>query len=76
MAQAENVVFEQMAAQGQSMFAAAGDDGTFDCGTTSLAVDDPEAQPWVTSAGGTSWQSFNPDGRTWRPGSARRRWRH
>jgi subtilase family serine protease len=62
VAQAENVVFEQMAAQGQSIFAAAGDDGAFDCGTTpqTTAVDDPESQPWVTSAGGTSWQNFNP----------------
>jgi subtilase family serine protease len=66
MAQAENVVFEQMAAQGQSIFAAAGDDGAFDCldatGTTGAAVDDPASQPWVTGAGGTSWQNFNPDG--------------
>jgi subtilase family serine protease len=62
MAQAENVVFEQMAAQGQSMFASAGDDGAFDCGTTpqTLAVADPEAQPWVTSVGGTSLQADNP----------------
>jgi subtilase family serine protease len=60
MAQAENVVFEQMAAQGQSIFASAGDDGAFDCGTAGAAVDDPESQPWVTSAGGTSWQNFNP----------------
>jgi len=64
VAQAENVVFEQMAAQGQSMFASAGDDGAFDCltetGSTSLSVDDPESQPWVTSVGGTSWQNFNP----------------
>jgi subtilase family serine protease len=64
VAQAENVVFEQMAAQGQSIFAAAGDDGAFDCGTTpqTAAVDDPASQPWVTGAGGTSWQNFNPGG--------------
>ena len=62
MAKAENIVFEQMATQGQSMFASAGDDGAFDCGTTpqTLAVDDPESQPWVTSVGGTSWQTDNP----------------
>ena len=64
MAQAENVVFEQMAVQGQSIFASSGDDGAFDCldatGTTAAAVDDPASQPWVTSAGGTSWQNFNP----------------
>jgi subtilase family serine protease len=60
MAQAENVVFEQMAAQGQSIFASAGDNGAFDCGTAGAAVDDPGSQPWVTSAGGTSWQNFDP----------------
>ena len=62
MAKAEDIAFEQMATQGQSMFASAGDDGAFDCGTTpqTLAVDDPESQPWVTSVGGTSWQTDNP----------------
>jgi subtilase family serine protease len=62
--QMENVVFEQMAAQGQSMFAAEGDTGAFSCirsdGTTILNVLDPAAQPWVTSVGGTSFESFNP----------------
>ncbi len=64
LAQAENTEFEQMAAQGQSMFASAGDDGAFDClgtdGTSVVNVDDPEAQPWVTSVGGTSFENFNP----------------
>jgi kumamolisin len=59
------VIFEQMALQGQSMFASAGDDGAFDCigdGTgTIVNVEDPGAQPWVTSVGGTSFESFNPD---------------
>jgi subtilase family serine protease len=63
--QAENVIFEQMALQGQSMFSAAGDSGAFDCidsdGTTIVNVDDPPSQPWVTSVGGTSFVSFNPD---------------
>jgi subtilase family serine protease len=63
-AMSENVIFEQMAAQGQSMFASAGDDGAFDCldddGTSIVNVDDPEAQPWVTSVGGTSLESDNP----------------
>ena len=31
LVQAENVIFEQMALQGQSMFAASGDQGAFDC---------------------------------------------
>ena len=64
MAEAENTVFEQMALQGQSMFAAAGDDGAFDCldtdGTKVVNVDDPGAQPWVTDVGGTSFESDNP----------------
>jgi subtilase family serine protease len=62
--QAENVVFEQMAAQGQSMFGAEGDSGAFSCirsdGTTIVNVLDPPSQPWVTSVGGTSLESFNP----------------
>jgi subtilase family serine protease len=64
-AQAENVIFEQMALQGQSMFGAAGDSGAFECigdGTGNrVNVLDPTAQPWVTSVGGTSFESFNPD---------------
>jgi subtilase family serine protease len=66
-AEAENIIFEQMATQGQSMFASSGDTGAFDCladGTFSdyapLEVDDPASQPWVTSAGGTSFESFDP----------------
>jgi subtilase family serine protease len=63
-AQAENTVFEQMALQGQSMFASAGDSGAFDCivetTPTQLSVDDPSSQPWVTSAGGTSLGTDNP----------------
>jgi kumamolisin len=66
MAQAQNLVFEQMAAQGQSIFADSGDTGAFNClnytGTTGAAVSDPASQPWVTGVGGTSWQNFNPDG--------------
>jgi subtilase family serine protease len=55
---ARNAIFQQMAAQGQSMFAAAGDNGSEDCqsGTflNSLAVDDPASQPYVTAVGGTT----------------------
>ncbi|HEY7144743.1 MAG TPA: S53 family peptidase [Streptosporangiaceae bacterium] len=64
MAKAENVIFEQMALQGQSMFVASGDDGAFDCiptdGSTVVNVDDPGVQPWVTDVGGTSLESDNP----------------
>ncbi len=66
-AQAENILFEQMAAQGQSMFASSGDTGAFECirdGTfsdwTPLESLDPASQPWVTSTGGTSFTSFDP----------------
>ncbi|MCW3059262.1 MAG: putative protease, partial [Capsulimonas sp.] len=50
---AENQIFMQMAAQGQSMFAASGDSGAYDDGS-SLSVDDPAAQPYVTGVGGTT----------------------
>jgi len=63
--QAEDLIFKQMALQGQSMFGAAGDTGAFDCirsdGTTITNVADPPSQPWVTSVGGTSFESFNPN---------------
>jgi len=62
--QSENVVFEQMALQGQSMFADNQDDGAFGCirsdGTDIVDVQDPSSQPWVTSVGGTSLESDNP----------------
>jgi kumamolisin len=66
-AEAENLIFEQMAAQGQSMFSSAGDTGAFECirdGTFSthapLEQLDPGTQPWVTSTGGTSFGTFDP----------------
>ncbi len=63
-AQAENIAFMQMAAQGQSIFNSSGDTGAFGClrgsGATDLSVGDPAAQPFVTGVGGTSWSSFDP----------------
>ncbi len=67
-AQAENVVFEQMAMQGQSMFNSAGDNGPYEClsytGTsftdTYVNASDPADQPWVTGVGGTSLENDNP----------------
>ncbi len=56
---AETNLFMQAALQGQSIFAAAGDNGSKDCadfngnGNQSLAVDDPADNPWVTGVGGT-----------------------
>ena len=57
--QAENILFRQMAAQGQSMFASAGDNGPFACGPDG-GLEDPATQTWVTAVGGTSFESFNP----------------
>ncbi len=60
VAVAENTAFTEMAMQGQSITAAAGDDGAFDClqdstsNAHAVAVDDPASQPLVTAVGGTS----------------------
>ncbi len=55
--QAENVLFEQMAMQGQSVFGGSGDTGALDCietdGTTVQNTGDPPSQPRMTSVGGT-----------------------
>jgi subtilase family serine protease len=57
---AEANLFEQAAAQGQTVVAASGDSGSSDCTDASdnpiapPAVDDPGSQPYVTSVGGTS----------------------
>jgi len=50
--QAEHQIFMQMAAQGQSVFAAAGDSGSSD-GTNGTDVDYPSSDPYVTACGGT-----------------------
>jgi len=50
--QSENLIFMQMAAQGQALFAASGDNGAYDNGST-LSVDDPSSQPFVVGVGGT-----------------------
>lgn len=67
----ENTLFQEAAAQGQSVFAASGDSGSNDCGTHgSLAVDDPASQPYVTGAGGTSLTSITgPTEVVWNDGS-------
>jgi kumamolisin len=56
----ENAIFQQMAAQGQSIFAASGDYGAYDDydnNPTSRLVDDPASQPYVTAVGGTTLNS-------------------
>lgn len=59
--QVENEIFEQTAAQGQTVYSSAGDDGSDDCAghasnsvATNLSLDDPASQPYVTSVGGTT----------------------
>jgi hypothetical protein len=54
----EESLFEEAAAQGQSVLAAAGDLGAEGClGSDGLAVDDPASQPYVTAVGGTEVDS-------------------
>jgi kumamolisin len=59
--QAEDDLLTQAAIQGQSMFAASGDNGAFDAAdevgpdfSLVLSVDDPSSQRFMTSAGGTT----------------------
>jgi subtilase family serine protease len=70
---AEATVFAQMAMQGQSVFAASGDDGAFGCkqinGDTSPQVLDPASQPNVTAVGGTSFASTTLLGSDYDPGT-------
>ncbi len=53
-----NEAFLELAVQGQSTFASAGDDGAYDAfgdlGTTNLSVDTPADSPYITSSGGTT----------------------
>jgi subtilase family serine protease len=66
VAAAEADLFEQAAAQGQTVVASSGDDGSTDCTDASdnptavNAVDDPGSQPYVTSVGGTSLTALGP----------------
>ncbi len=62
VAASENTLFEEAAAQGQTVVAAAGDQGSEDCAPTktSLAVDDPSSQPYVTGVGGTEITALGP----------------
>jgi len=58
----ENQLFQQAAAQGQTILVAAGDSGSATCFqglsggsfNTALNADDPAAQPYVTGVGGTN----------------------
>ncbi|HLN15592.1 MAG TPA: S53 family peptidase, partial [Acidimicrobiales bacterium] len=63
-ATAEAPLFQQMAAQGQTVVAAAGDTGSEGCFpdtlSTGLGVSDPSSQVYVTGVGGTSFKSGLP----------------
>jgi len=67
--QAENLIFEQAASQGQTVFASAGDSGSDDCAPTQAtsavapypSVDDPASQPDVVGVGGTRAGSTSTD---------------
>jgi subtilase family serine protease len=65
--QAENALFQTMAAQGQSLFCSSGDNGAYDLyttitdgtvatatGVTTPEVDNPSSQPFATGVGGTT----------------------
>jgi subtilase family serine protease len=62
----ENTLFEEAAAQGQTIVSASGDEGSEDCNNPplapsgSLAVDDPSSQRFVTGVGGTTLTSLGP----------------
>jgi hypothetical protein len=81
--EAENLLFQQAAAQGQTIFAAAGDSGSDDCsgharvgpagGSNPVAVDDPASQPYVVGVGGTAITDATPGHVTehaWNDGAA------
>ena len=60
---AQNMLFEEAAAQGQSILAASGDTGSAGClrnnaAVGSLYVSYPASSPWVTGVGGTENTAF------------------
>ncbi|CAB4774455.1 MAG: hypothetical protein F2729_00530 [Actinobacteria bacterium] len=67
---AQQPLLQQLAAQGQSVFVAAGDSGSSSCAYNATAgdpsvsysaiVDDPSNSPWVTGIGGLSVTSISP----------------
>ena len=87
---AENLLFEQAAAQGQTVLSAAGDTGDDTCnegrslspplGQDVLSLDDPASQPYVLSVGGTTIDDATQPAseHVWDDGAAvgRRRWWH
>jgi kumamolisin len=74
----ENTTFKKMAAQGQTIYAASGDEGAYDASgqpgsvasPSALLTDDPASQPYVTGVGGTSLTGSvsNPTEKVWNDG--------
>ncbi len=60
----EYAIFKQMAAQGQAVLSASGDNGAYDTGYVGdgPTVDDPASQPYVTGVGGTTLTTQSPGG--------------
>lgn len=80
--QAENYIFEQAAAQGQTVLSASGDTGDDTCNEirsvppptdqNPLSVEDPASQPYVLAVGGTTIQDADPanyDETVWNDGA-------
>jgi len=67
----EAPIFQEAAADGETFYAAAGDDGSEDCledGTSNdskLAVDDPASQQYVVSVGGVRLETLTPTEAVW-----------
>lgn len=59
LAELETATLDSAAQSGISIFAAAGDNGSTDCGTSTPAVDDPASDPYVTGVGGTTMPNLN-----------------
>ena len=72
--QAEEALYEEAAAQGQTILVAAGDDGSEGClqetHSKALAVDDPASAPMVTAVGGTASDTVTGAQYVWNSGSA------
>lgn len=63
-AEMENQIFQQMAAQGQTVLVASGDSGAYDVApptrSSVLTTSDPASQPYVTGTGGTTLRVSSP----------------
>ena len=57
----ENTAFKQMAAQGQSIFCASGDEGAY-ADYKTISVQDPASQPYMVGVGGTKLSVASPGG--------------